>query len=134
MVVLRTMATFSNIQVMEKEVGRTEKHQGHKDKKKKMVKWMMKHIWKAYMILLYTSHNTQEFLKLTPFHPRGFLLNIQVMPLDLSMTSVEFYFKNQGWEDQSLSYQTNVTWHLKHQNSNSFHTMTKVFLRNNMNV
>lgn len=34
MVVLRTMATFSNIQVMEKEMGRTEKHQGHKDKKK----------------------------------------------------------------------------------------------------
>lgn len=41
---MMTMTMFSNIQAMEtKEIGRSEKPPGHKDKRK-TVEWMMKHI------------------------------------------------------------------------------------------
>lgn len=78
---------------MEKII-RAEKDKGHSEKKK--VKWMMKHVWKAYEILLYMSQKNPRIPGKGLLLPSLWLtlLNTQVMPLEFSTASVELDFKN----------------------------------------
>lgn len=128
-VVLRTRTTFSNIQAMEDKRW-AEKHQGHNKLKKKKRKdgemddeTCMKGLWD---FIIHVTHN-QRIPEADSFFPSSWLivLNIQVVPSDLSITSVEFKIR-------AGRIKINVTWYLKHQTV--FIHWQREFLRNNMNV
>lgn len=101
---------------------RAEKHQGHKETWKKDGEMddetCMKGLWD---FIIHVTYNRKIPETDSSFHSSWLiLLNIQVMPSDLSITSVELDFKIRAGKINPFHIKENVTWHLKHQKHQQF--------------